>query len=267
MSPTLHVSYASGRVFGSAGRVLGLWAGRSCPADAASFGCSALSGAGTPELALRFAEPGLLGEGVGRGRSCGAGIFAGSWEGWVGTATGFAGLVWEGPLAGWLLSCAPFCVRRSSDGDAMGPDIGRPGFAVCATAADCDASEFFLLRDRGRPCEPWSGDLEANWKAWGDAFLASLVRTGDVVNMVVRGHGQARGWWVEGEEVYPSKRGQAGHIRQEREDDRASLRMSVRPVAAKGATSGRLKAVWGFGGPRGEGQRPAWLFGRVRPRV
>lgn len=96
-------------------------------------------------------------------------------------------------MVGRLLSCALFCVRRAFDGDAMRPDVALSGIEAGATVGDCDATEFFLLRDRGRAGEPWRGDLEANWKARGDAFLASVVRTGDVVNMVVRAHGQAQG--------------------------------------------------------------------------
>lgn len=83
---------------------------------------------------------------------------------------------------------------------------------------DWEAREFFLLRDRCRPGELWREDLEeANWKARGDAFLASLVRTGDVVNMVMQGHGQARGSrWVGCEgKAYASGRGQAENIKEE----------------------------------------------------
>ena len=94
MSPTSHVSYATGTIFGSAGRVFVLRAGRSGSPDVASFWGTAPSGASTGELALRFAAPSLLGEGwVCRGGSCVRGAVAESWGGWVGMTGCFAGLV------------------------------------------------------------------------------------------------------------------------------------------------------------------------------
>lgn len=106
-----------------------------------------------------------------------------------------------------LSFCAPFCAR-SFEGDAIGPDVARPGVGEGATVGDCEAREFFLLRDRCRPGEPWREDLEeANWKARGDAFLASLVRIGDVVNMVMQVHGRARGGRWVGCEGKPTRGG------------------------------------------------------------
>ena len=111
----------------------------------------------------------------------------------TGTSNWFSTLVGEGPLGGLLFPCALSGVRRGFDGDAIWLDVALYVVGEGATVGDCDETEFWLPRDRWRRGEPWRGDLEeANWKARGDAFLASLVRMGDVVNMVVRVHGKAR---------------------------------------------------------------------------
>lgn len=120
-----------------------------------------------------------------RGGSCAAGIFADSGEGSTGTTICFAGSAGENPFAGLLLSCALFCARGGFEGDAIRADVGLPAADAGATVGDCDAMEFLLQRDRDRVGEPGRGDLEANWRERGDAFLESLVRSGDVVNIVL----------------------------------------------------------------------------------
>ena len=158
----------------------------------------------------------------------------------------------------------------------MGPEVALPGIEVGATVGDCDATEFFPLRDRGWAVVPWRGDLEANWKARGDAFLASVVRTGDVVNMVVRAHGggsRAKG------SVYPSRRGQAGHIIcMGMRENGSSVVAHVSPVGDGGRRRALLPvadqrrptgAQVGFAGTPGRtaSDRLFGLFGNGCPRV
>lgn len=104
-------------------------------------------------MALRLAELGLFcDDSDRRGGSGDAWEFAGSSEGSTGTTVFLARPAGAEPFAR-LLSCAPFSAR-SFEGDAIGPLVGRPGVEEGTTVGDCDATEFFLLRDRCRPGEP-----------------------------------------------------------------------------------------------------------------
>ena len=146
----------------------------------------------------------------------------------------FAGSAWEDPFAGLLLSCALLCARGGIEGDAIEADVGLPAADAGATVGDCDATEFLLQRDRGRAGEPGRGDLDANWRERGDAFLESLVRSGDVVNMVLETHyGPAGSGGSEVQTVTVSRPGRgAGQAAYKMRETRApaGARMSVFPV-------------------------------------
>lgn len=196
-----------------------------------------------------------------RGDSCAGGIFADPEEGSTGTTICFAGSTCEDPFAGLLFSCALFCARGGFKGDAIEADIGLPAADAGATVGDCDAMEFFLQRDRGRVGEPGRGYLEANWRERGDAFLESLVRSGDVVNMVLETHyGPAGSGGSEVQTATVSRPGRgAGQAAYKMRETRApaGTRMSVSqwsgaPSQRRAPANGRRMAVWGLGqAPRG----------------